>query len=434
MFFSKKRFCLFLLTLSLGLFFLPAGGLAAEPLSPFMTSKTSREPSAKQGRAADLRRAAARGDLDTVRRILKTPADINARDKNGFTPLMLAAQYGHTEVVQALIDGGALVNLKADSVEGDHWTALMLAVSSLYNGNADIVRILIKAGADVNATATGGYSVLMAAMPIAKMPRDGDWGKILKMLLKAGANVNGRDEKGYTALMFASCVARDCPDCVNTLVGAGAKVDLKTKEGLSALAISVSRDYPKITKALIDAGAEVKNANCRGYTPLMLIASQKAESPDQGPIGVDVAKILLEAGADVNQTFEGGAPSALICAVDSDNYELVQLFIDAKADLNAVDCFSQTALMHSIMGNHAMITGYLIASTAVPDADINIRRKDGSTALMIAAEKDSAMLAKLLIAAGADVTMKNNKGETALSIAEKGGHEAVAAVIRKAAR
>lgn len=56
--------------------------------------------------------AVAKGDLDTVKKMIEFGTDINSTSSNGMTPLMYAARYNKTEIVQFLLDNGANVKLK----------------------------------------------------------------------------------------------------------------------------------------------------------------------------------------------------------------------------------------------------------------------------------------------------------------------------------
>ena len=84
--------------------------------------------------------AAKKGDTEKVQALLAQGADVNAKDKGGFTALMDAAWEGHTDTVQALLAHGADVNAKDNN--GD--TALMMAKEK---GHKEIVHILKEAGA-----------------------------------------------------------------------------------------------------------------------------------------------------------------------------------------------------------------------------------------------------------------------------------------------
>src|SRR5271154_3733169 len=78
---------------------------------------------------------------------IQSGADVNAKDNNGYSPLMFAADHNsNTDVIKALINAGADVNAK----DNGGFTPLIFAAS--YNKNSDMITILIKAGANVNAT------------------------------------------------------------------------------------------------------------------------------------------------------------------------------------------------------------------------------------------------------------------------------------------
>ncbi len=84
--------------------------------------------------------AAVTGQTFAMEFLFNFKADVNARDKEGNTPLIPAASTGHAEATQWLIDFGADVDAK--NQEG--WTALN---STEYKGNLEVVKILLKAGA-----------------------------------------------------------------------------------------------------------------------------------------------------------------------------------------------------------------------------------------------------------------------------------------------
>ena len=83
-------------------------------------------------------------DVPEVRRLINAGADVSAANDYGATPMGLAAEIGHTEMLGLLLDAGA----DPDAPNGDGQTALMLAARS---GSVDIARALLERGADVNA-------------------------------------------------------------------------------------------------------------------------------------------------------------------------------------------------------------------------------------------------------------------------------------------
>ncbi len=162
-----------------------------------------------------LHRAAEKGDLREVKRLIKEGANVNARNGDGSTPLHKAAQKGHLKVVKYLIRKGADVNAK----DRYGYTPLHLSVSE---DHEDVVAYLVKMGADVNARDGQGFTPLhVAAM-------EGKW-EMVRYLLDSGADVNVRNNDGETPLFW---VARHGNvEMVKYMIKKGAKLNVRNVEG-----------------------------------------------------------------------------------------------------------------------------------------------------------------------------------------------------------
>ena len=117
-------------------------------------------------------------------------ADVNSRDQNGITALMLAGQNGLEECVEWLVKAGADVNAKDRQQD----TVLHKAT---FTGKVNCMEILVKSGANVNAADESGTTPLMVAAHNGSE-------KCLKWLIMAGADVNATDKYGHTALKTAT--------------------------------------------------------------------------------------------------------------------------------------------------------------------------------------------------------------------------------------
>jgi ankyrin repeat protein len=114
----------------------------------------------------DIYEACAMGYVDRVRELaVAHPASVNSFSPDGFTPVALAAYFGHPEVVEALIEAGADVNIQARNPM--KVAAIHAAVSAR---NAKIVKILLHAGADPNLHQQQGYTPLQAAVQNGDRP------------------------------------------------------------------------------------------------------------------------------------------------------------------------------------------------------------------------------------------------------------------------
>ena len=144
----------------------------------------------------ELFNAARQGDIEEVKRILSCNVDIN---KGELTPLYIAAENGHTEIVKLLLDAGAKV---------DETTLYCVAQF----GNTELLALLLEAGADVNGEKDYDSPLYVAG-------RYGNT-ETVKLLLKAGANVNKTGFLGATPLFVA--YHRDHLEVVDILLEAGA--------------------------------------------------------------------------------------------------------------------------------------------------------------------------------------------------------------------
>ena len=127
------------------------------------------------------------GDVELVRVVTAAGADVNRRNRGGFTPLMGAAATGQDAVVKVLLAAGADASARPSPD-----TSLLLA--PVHNGFENTVRLLIHAGADVHRD---------SGQLLAEAVRTHN-DSILEMLLTAGADPNARTERGATPLMWAS--------------------------------------------------------------------------------------------------------------------------------------------------------------------------------------------------------------------------------------
>ncbi len=128
------------------------------------------------------------GDTQGVIKAIRAGAEVNAKNKNGWTALMWVAMNGHTEIVNVLIKAGAEVNAK----NKNGWTALIAAANK---GHAGTANALIEAGAD-DLTDNNGKTALIHAA-------ESDNPDTVNALIEAGSYVKQKDKSGKTALDYA---------------------------------------------------------------------------------------------------------------------------------------------------------------------------------------------------------------------------------------
>lgn len=130
--------------------------------------------------------AARAGALDVVKVLARAQANIDRRNANGETAIMLAALGGHRSVVEFLISKEAQVNQPG-------WTALLYAAT---NGHFEIVKILIENHAYIDSSPDNGLTPLMMAARAGHL-------SVVKFLLEEGADSSLKNDRGETALDWA---------------------------------------------------------------------------------------------------------------------------------------------------------------------------------------------------------------------------------------
>jgi ankyrin repeat protein len=346
--------------------------------------------------APTLRDLARAGDAIAVRAAIAAGADVNEGALHYYptTPLGEAAVRGHADCVKALIDAHADLNPR--DTKGR--TPLMLSVGGADEvtgpkpGAMECVHFLIAAGADVNARDSDGGTALM------KAAYTGDLG-MLTALVAAGADVHAQID-GFTALTQAAYMHR--AHCVAALIAIGADVNVRHRTGQTPLMFAVRNADVESVGTLIAAGAHVDATEYEyGNTALT-----STNSPT-------MIKILIAAGADVNVKRMDGA-TALIKTAGYGKAECVDLLVAAGADVNARDHQGMTPLRGAL--NDAQKMDSLVRA----GADINARDlATGFTPVMWAVVQHELDAIKALIAAGADLTSTDVKGQTALMLARE---------------
>ncbi len=187
-----------------------------------------------------LHHAIIQGSPSMVAFLIARGADVNQRDRDGWTPLMQAAYCDDAADVKVLKQHGGDPNL----LSPQNYTALGIAAQY---GKNDAALALVEAGADLaKAIGEGGYTPLMLATANHAQP-------LVEALLKKGADVNARNSGGVTALMIAAANGR--AELVELLVHAGADVQAQSERGDTALSIARAKGNEKVIKLLDGASA-----------------------------------------------------------------------------------------------------------------------------------------------------------------------------------
>ena len=368
---------------------------------------------ALEGASSELADAAMKGSRDAVRALLQRGADVNAPQVDGTTALHWAVRQDDLELAAWLIAAGARVS----TANRDGATPMQLAA---LNGNGPMLELLIKAGADPNARlGQHGDTALMMAARTGKTDA-------ITVLLARGAAVNATETwGGTTPLMFA--VAEHHPAAARLLIGAGADVNARSYFVPAANGRGFEGRTP-----LANAPDRPEEFASGVLTPLMFAAREG---------DLESARLLIAARADVN-AISGDGKNALGLAIFNGNYDVASLLVESRADVNHPDVQGFTPLFWAVDRRNMetapnfpwMITadslpliGKLLNAGADPNALVNntprARMRAGSprivfaTALMRAAFSADLELVQLLLDWGADATIISKDGETMVEAA-----------------
>lgn len=190
------------------------------------------------------------GRLDHVTGLLDLGIDVNI-SINGITPLFIAAQNGHFNICEELLKRGAFVD--GIDEQSPIWAAA-------YNGHGYIVLLLIEHGANVNKIANNATPLWVAIQENLDQ-------SIIEALIFAGADINFR-----FAGTEMSCLCKAAFDghinLVKLLIDKGAKLELSTSKGETALHGACYRGNFEVVKLLLEANVNVNSKTNAGQTPL----------------------------------------------------------------------------------------------------------------------------------------------------------------------
>ena len=300
-----------------------------------------------------LMEAARRGNLATSQALLAGKANPNAQEKNGGqTALMWALSERHARVVEELVRRGADVHARSKT----GFTPLMFAAQQ---GDVDSARILIAAGARPNdVVPSSGLTPLIVA---SAMGRRG----VAALLLEKGADPNAVDAQGFTPLQNAA-LEKGAVDIVRALLKYDAKPNVRLKQpkptfitisgvvmqGATALAMAAEINNLEAVQALVEAGADIHIPTDLNTTPLSLAAGtgtdvSRVRSPEERATAVQTVKFLAEHGADVNAAGQFGW-TALHGAAYQGLDDVIQYLAGKGAKLDTKDNFGQTPLSVSM--------------------------------------------------------------------------------------
>ncbi len=422
-------------------------------------SKDTIQSRDSQGRTALHIAILSHAEPDVVSFLIKSDADVNARDKMGDSPLHIAVRENDRANGELLLSHGA--DVFYPNVSGD---SPLRAALTRRGGREDWV---LNSRVITAADGAGNTPLHLAA----------EWqlDQVVRFIVEKGGSLNAKNANGETPLF--SAVKADSAITVRSMLSASAerRADINARDflGNTALHACIRWSAANAARALIDYdartnGKKLINAhNLAGKTPLH-------EASRAG--NVEFIRTLVMSGADINAIDETGKTAltdaiqmnqtdavrellernaspvmqdmygrnAFHEAVEYSSVELITLLRSAGGNPMARDSFGKTPLSLSFKKSPETVLAVLGNDTNLVDSDgntplhiavsehgstemlssliadgypVNNRNRTGSTALLLAVQSGSPENARVLLAAGADPYATDNSGESAVSIA-----------------
>ena len=378
-------------------------------------------------------------DKYTQARVFKQRLNINTVNSSGETSLMLAAKYGHKNVVGLLIEKNARLDFRDNSrgretaidkaAKNGHEETVMLLLErtpwakdkskALINAavwnQPTVVKIMLDRGIDKEFKDEHGQTALSVASRTGKS-------RVVEVLLDYGADIETKDTNGHTPLMHA--VQMDRIGIIARLLQRHANVETKNKAGQNAisLAIKFQERFNVIQwgalRLLLEHGAILRTTHDENITLLM-------EAARKGEIGVlrfllEKKNLSIESRSGPTLKFQGEIEARdytpLVIAASRGQDAMVEFLLHRNANIEAKDICGDTSLAWAARTGRITVVRILLKN----NANMESRNTEGRTPLLLAVQlcylrpNEMEIVAETLLIHGANTDVKDNDGMTPL--------------------
>ncbi|MGH0158275.1 UNVERIFIED_CONTAM: hypothetical protein FKN15_040052 [Acipenser sinensis] len=396
------------------------------------------------------------GNTDVLLEILKNfntnqlQQAINKHAKNGWSPLLLAAERGHTEMVRILLQNHARV----DVFDEHGKAALHLAAG---NGHEEIADILLSHKAFVNAKTKLGLTPL-------HLGAQNGYCRLVKLLVETHmASIDALSLNKRTPLHLAALHGQ--LDVCCSLLNMKADVNATDIHGQTPLHLAAENDHSEVVKLFLKHRPELATfANVEGATCAHIAASKgsvavikellkfskvgvtsaRNQTNDSSPLllaaaggHAEVVKVLLEAGASAAEENAEGMTAIHLSAKNGHLNVLDALKGSVSFKITSTKCFPQTGLtalhvaasfgqvdfVREILSRVPATMQSEPPRSAVEGQRIREQPSEGSTPLHLAAQNGhTAVVGLLLSKSTSQLHLKDRRGCTCLHLAAANGH------------
>ena len=352
--------------------------------------------------------------------------------ESDFSPLMIAAQQGSTEVIKALIKHGAAV----DRCNSKKERSLLIACQ---HKQWDAAKLLCDSGADALITNKDEKSAFTVAkeehgvilLQYMAEKDDGIHQMLMDSISLSDASQNGYDlvatafdidslsAEEITEVVTKSCLSRSTiilehfspklddhslsrqitqayeaghHDCVDALLKCCARRQNMPCSEISLAETCKNIEYTNLTYLLIEKGEDVK----KGHGEPLRNAAEHGN--------ISAVKYLIQFGAQVNKVDTNGV-SPLLLACKGHRLDIVEILLNYTANINIKTDQKETPLMKSCENGNLQLVKLLLDNN--PSPFLNDENKDGKTALEVAIDNHLATIVMALVKKGAQLPLQH---------------------------
>ncbi|KAF7530976.1 hypothetical protein G7054_g9327 [Neopestalotiopsis clavispora] len=373
------------------------------------------------------------GHLPVVRMLLRNKAFIEEGGSLCITPLSWAIWNGHRDVVQMLLDNRATVHTMDFGAAGPFGGSPLFW--AICNGAESQVLQVLSHGMQVHGDAAIELAILEGHFAIVQLlfsrkpslATQGAIPALFQALLARQERIfdamleHGFDTevlyKDWTPLTLAA--DEGCFTIVQRLLGQ-ANPNFADGEGRTALMVAVSRGFADIAKLLIEKGADV-HTKIHGWTALQRVAYDGRDR---------MVKLLLKHGADIEVNNSLGTP--LFLASLKGHSAVVNMLLEHNANVHSRNGNGETALLVAAKYDYGGPEKVAIARLLLKHgANIDTRSDDGITPIMCASCEGYTDLVNLLLSENANVDIRDLNGYSALDWSVERKHREIEQMLRE---
>jgi len=378
---------------------------------------------------------------EAVNYLLSKNANIEAKNSNGETPLLLSAKYGlldisklllqkdanifakndagdtvlHTTLKnfknqknKALLNATFYINQKASINVQNNWGDTPSHLASKYN-LIEVIKLLEKNNALLSIKNNYGNTPIFLTLNTSFIPYSTLNSKAFEYLINKNLNFKDKNKKKQT-LLHRTCN----PKYIEQLIKKGISINEEDKDGYTPPFLAIRTCSKEAIIKYLENGFNIKSINKKGESPLFVALSNPYFQEE-------LIQTLIKYKADIHQKDKKG--NSILHKASTSNPKIIDLILSKGVDINIKTKVDSTPLHRASSVRVSYKKGtdptleafkYLLSKENI---DLNVQDKRGCTPLIRAISNGNFQKAKLLIKKGANPNLKENRGHTALDIA-----------------